>query len=170
MSHKDFYELFLIELRDIYDGEKQMTKALPAMINAAHSKDLKDALRSHLEETKNQVKRLDAIASELNVSLSGETCKAMQGLVKEAQDAMKTNFQSVVKDAAIISYAQRVEHYEISVYGTLKTFAKHLDLPYVKQLLEDTLKEEAHADKKLTEIAEGSLFSSGLNTKAKKAA
>lgn len=167
---KDFYQLFIYELKDMYSGEKQMIKALPGMIDAAHSSELKQALQHHFKETKEQLARLQEIEKELNEDLSGTECKAMQGLIKEAHDALKLNFSGAVRDAAIISYAQRIEHYEMAVYGTLRCFAKHLKLANVKNLLDETLKEEGCADKKLTEIAEGSFFTAGLNVKAKKAA
>ncbi|MES2272809.1 MAG: ferritin-like domain-containing protein [Chlamydiota bacterium] len=163
---KEFRDLFVKELRDITNAEIQIIKLLPEMIHAAKSPKLKEAFKAHLEETKKQLHRLENISLELNETLSGVHCDAMRGLLKEAHDAMKANYQCDVKDAALISAAQRIEHYEIAVYGVLITFAKHLKLDKVVALLKETIKEEGHADKKLTEIAEGSFFSEGVNTKA----
>ncbi len=163
---KNFHELFIKELKDIYNAEQQIVKALPDFVHAAHSPKLKEAFRHHLEETHKHVERLETIAAELNLDLKGVECEAMTGLLKQAHKMAKANYASDVKDAALIGEAQRIEHYEIAVYGTLKTYAKILKLDHVEKLLKETLKEESHADTKLTGVAEGGLFSEGVNTKA----
>lgn len=167
MSKKEFHNLFLDQLRDVYDAENQITKALPKMIESATTPALKKALESHLEETYQQIERLDRIFSILKEKPAGKRCAAMQGIIAEGKEILSSKeFSDLVKDAAIISAAQTVEHYEIARYGTLKTFAKEFGLDEVADLLEETLAEEGNADKKLTKIAEGGLFASGINQKA----
>ena len=163
---KNFYDFFIEELKDVYSAELQLIEALPKMAQAAKSEKLKGAFLDHLEETKDQVDRLEEIGRILDINLDGKTCKAMRGLIQEAQDMIKTPFEDDTKDAALISSAQRVEHYEMAAYGCLKTYAKHLDLSDVEDLLDETLQEEGAADKKLTKIAEGTTFHSGINKKA----
>src|ERR1700730_1849749 len=119
---KDFYTLFVKELKDIYDAEKQIVKMLPELAKASHASNLKEAFHRHLKETKEQIKRLEEISSELNESLSGARNEVVKGLLKEAHKIVKSNFDPVVKDAALINAAQHIEHYEIASYGTLKAF------------------------------------------------
>ena len=160
-------DLFIIELKDMHSAEEQIVKSLPNMVKAADSEDLKEAFQSHLKETQEQVERLNKIFEFLEESPKGETCKAMQGLIHECSDAIHEFPKSALRDAALISKAQRIEHYEISAYGTLRTFAKELDLNHsVIGFIEESLKEEGHADKTLTKIAEGSLLTTGVNRKA----
>ena len=167
MSKKEFQLLFLDQLKDVYDAENQIDRALPKMIQGATSPDLKKALESHLEETYHQVERLDRIFSILKEKPTGKTCAAMQGLLKEGKEVLNSKeLGGLVKDAAIISAAQTVEHYEIARYGTLRTFAKEFGYDEICDLLDETLAEEGSADKKLTKIAEGGLFSTGINQKA----
>lgn len=167
MSKESFYKLLVRELKDLYSAENQIVEALPEMIEAANSPDLRTGLSQHLEETRHHVKRLEEIFAILNISYRGESCPAMEGLIREGREIIgNREFTSYVKDAAIISAAQRIEHYEIAVYGTAKTFAKELDLDDIAELLKKTLAEEAHCDNKLTDIAEGGLFTSGVNQKA----
>jgi ferritin-like metal-binding protein YciE len=159
-------DLLISELKDIYSAEEQIVKSLPNLVKAADSDDLKEAFQSHLEETKEQVERLDEIFEILQENPKGEKCEAMEGLIQECSDAIHQFPKSALRDAALISKAQRIEHYEISAYGSLRTFAKELDLKNIVNLLQATLDEEAHADKTLTKIAEGSLLTSGINRKA----
>lgn len=159
-------DLFIDELKDIYSAEEQIIKSLPSLIKAADSDDLKEALQTHLEETNKQVERLDKIFELLDVNAKGKKCEAMHGLILECSEAVNEFPKSALRDAAIISKAQRIEHYEISAYGTLRTFAKELDLEEIADLLKVTLDEESHADKTLTKIAEGTLLTSGVNRKA----
>jgi ferritin-like metal-binding protein YciE len=163
---QNFYDFFVKELKDIYNSELQILKSLPEMEKAAKSVKLKEALHHHLEETKEQVRRLEKIGKILKKDLKGEVCKAMQGLTQEGKDLLKTPFEEDTKDAALISACQRIEHYEIAVYGCLKAYAKHLEIEEVEDLLKQTLAEEASADKKLTTLAEGGFFQSGINAKA----
>lgn len=168
MPKNEFYQLFILELRALYSAETQLLKALPKMAQAASNGDLKQAFLNHLEETKNQVDRLSTIFSSLNESPRGAECEAMKGLIKEGEEIMNSNFSPLVKDAALIAAAQRVEHYEIAGYGAVKTFAKHLELSEAESLLKETLEEEGNANKKLISIAEGSFFTNGINALAMK--
>ena len=167
MKHHDFFELFVDELEDMYSSESQIIESLPKLIKIASLPDLKEALTHHLAETKNQVDRLDEIFSILDITPKGKTCKAMEGLLLEADEIVKKKVKSPVLDAAIISAAQKVEHYEIASYGTLRSFAKQLELnDRVADLLTEILDEEGGANKKLTKIAEGSFFLTGVNAAA----
>ncbi|KIA78026.1 Protein YciF [Parachlamydia acanthamoebae] len=167
MKNQDLTQLFIDELADMYNSENQILKALPKLIKAASLPDLKEALTTHLHETEEQVERIEKIFSLMNLPVSDKICEAMRGLIKEADDLTQNKSKSATLDAAIISAAQKVEHYEIASYGTLRSFAKHLDLKSeITDLLQETLDEEGSADKKLTKIADGSFLSSGVNKEA----
>jgi ferritin-like metal-binding protein YciE len=147
-------KLYLEELRDVYNAEQQLVKALPKMAKAASSDELREALEGHLEETKSQVERLDQIFEALDESPKGKTCKAMKGLVDEGSEILREKGEESVLDAGIIAAAQKVEHYEIATYGTLRTWADLLNENEAASLLQETLDEEGEADKKLNELAE----------------
>jgi len=166
MNQNPFYELFVQELRDLYSAETQIVKALPKIIETAVTPELREAFQKHLKEGKNQVTRLEKIFSLLNETSQGETCAAMEGLIEESCKVIESRYESIVKDAALIAAAQRIEHYEIASYGVAKTFAKQLDLDDIADLLEDSQNEEIKADKKLTSIAEGGFFTAGVNKRA----
>ncbi len=167
MKDQDLRQLFIEELEDMYSCEHQIINALPEMIKLASLADLKDAFKSHLEETKHQAKRLERIFSLMKLKPEEKTCEATKGLVKEAHDLAKDRVPSATLDAALISAAQKIEHYEIASYGTLRSFAKHLSLEgEILDLLQETLDEEGNANKKLTKLADGTLFSSGINQEA----
>lgn len=151
---KSLEDLFHHELRDIYSAEKQIIDALPEMIEAASSSELKDALTNHLDETKNQKQRLEEVFDELGISAEGEVCPAMAGIIKEAKTILKEEASPEVMDAALIAEAQRVEHYEIAAYGTACAFAERLGHEEIKNILGEILEEEKNADEKLTEISE----------------
>lgn len=160
-------DLLIDELHDLLSSEHQLVVALPQMVKASESADLKQAFTSHLKETKEQVQRLEKIFKLLKVERKEKICKAMKGLIQESKEVLKDfKTKSPIRDAALISKAQRIEHYEISAYGTVRTFAKEINQDAVANLLKETLMEEANADKKLTKIAEGGLFKSGINLKA----
>ncbi len=166
-NQEDLFELFMDELEDMYSGEHQIVEALPKLINLASSSELKEALGSHLEETKEQVDRIEKIFSILEFEPSENFCEGLEGILKEGDEMVENKPKSPTLDAAIIAAAQKVEHYEIASYGTLKSFAKHLDLDEeIIDLLQQSLNEEGGADKKLTKIAEGSFFATGVNTEA----
>ncbi|HSX03423.1 MAG TPA: DUF892 family protein [Rhabdochlamydiaceae bacterium] len=160
---KDFYDFFIEELKKMYSAEKQITKAMPKVIKAAKSNNLKKALAHHLQETKTQVKRLEAVGKELKENLTGATCLPMKALLKEGEKYIKGKYESMVRDAALINCCQQVEHYEMACYGALKDHARNFGLFKVERLLEDSSQEEGNADKKLTEIAKGTQFSEGIN-------
>jgi ferritin-like metal-binding protein YciE len=153
---EDFGRLFADEIADIYDAEQQILKALPKMIQAASSTELKEGLEEHRSATQGQVKRLDQIFSELGERPS-KKCKGMAGLLAEGDEFLNEDFPPVVKDAGIIAAAQRVEHYEIAAYGTARTFAKYLGNERAVKLLQQTLDEEKDADRLLTELAYSSV-------------
>jgi ferritin-like metal-binding protein YciE len=152
MAAENLQELFVEELRDIYDGEKQLTKALPKMAKAVESEELRAALEEHLEITRMQVNRLEEVFRSLGMPARGKTCEGMKGLVEEGSSHMEELDGSTL-DAAIIGAAQKVEHYEIATYGTLATWAELLGHQDAKDLLGQTLEEEKEADEKLTAIA-----------------
>jgi len=154
-------DLFVDELKDIYWAEKALTKAIPKMIKKSTSQQLMDALEVHLEVTKGHVVRCERIFEMLGMPARAKKCEAMQGLTSEAEDIMDSTEEGVVRDAGIISAAQKVEHYEIATYGTLCAFAKTLGQQEIANILEQTLKEEREADDTLTQIAE-----SGVNEEA----
>jgi len=151
---KDLKELFVSELKDIYDAEKQITKSLPKMAKAASSERLRDALQEHLERTKGQVSRLEQVFQEAGVPSRGKKCAGMAGILQEGKELLAEDFAKPVTDVGIVGAAQKVEHYEIATYGTLRTWAEQLGLNEASRLLEETLEEEKEADEKLTEIAE----------------
>ncbi|MBY0456410.1 MAG: ferritin-like domain-containing protein [Gemmataceae bacterium] len=148
-------------VRDLYNAETQLVKALPKMAKAASSDELKAALAEHLEQTRNQIERLDQVCELLGAKTKGKTCHAMKGLIEEGAEVIALKGSPDAKDAALIGAAQKIEHYEIAGYGTARTFAALLGEDEVAALLQSTLDEENAADQKLTGIAE-----SGLNQKA----
>ncbi|HMQ68790.1 MAG TPA: ferritin-like domain-containing protein [Ignavibacteria bacterium] len=150
---KTLEDFLLEELKDLYSAENQLTEALPKLEKTATTTELKKAFKSHLTETKKQVKRLDKIGKILGRSLSGKKCKAMEGLIKEGSEIIKENAVPIVKDVALIAAAQKVEHYEIASYGCAATYAELLDMTKISDLLRETLEEEGNADKTLTSIA-----------------
>jgi ferritin-like metal-binding protein YciE len=154
---KTLEDLFQVQIEDLYDAEQRLVQALPKMADAAHSADLKSAFRTHLTETKGHVSRLERIFKKLNKQPKRETCPAMKGLIAEGDEMVGASGDPNVKDAALIAAAQRVEHYEIAAYGTVRTLARHLGREDIADELQKTLDEEGNADKILTEIAESSV-------------
>jgi ferritin-like metal-binding protein YciE len=153
MSVSSIQELLIDELKDIYSAEKQITRALPKMVKATTSDELKRAFQNHLEETKGQIERLDKIFEILGKVPRGKTCHGMQGVLEEGSEVIEETEKSAVRDAALISAAQRVEHYEMAAYGAVREYAKILGQKEIAGLLEETLAEEKAADSKLTSIA-----------------
>jgi ferritin-like metal-binding protein YciE len=147
-------ELFLDEIRDLYDAEKQLTKALPEMASAAESEELRDAFEGHLEQTENHVLRLERIFQSLNEKATGKKCVAMTGLIKEGNELIGETEETAVRDAGLIAAAQKVEHYEIAGYGAARTHAELLGNDQAVRLLDETLAEEKEADAKLNQLAE----------------
>ncbi len=157
-------ELLEDEIRDIYNAENQLVKALPKMAKKATSPALKDAFTSHLKETENHVKRLEAVGELLGIAkLAGKKCHAMEGLIEEGKEVLEEDGEGAVIDAALIGAAQRVEHYEMAAYGTARGMAEALKQDKVVQLLQETLDEETAADEKLTMIAEEEVLQAAVS-------
>ncbi len=150
----NLHDLLISELKDIYSAETQLMEALPKMAKAAVSPELKKGFEHHLAQTKNQAARIEQIFEDLEGSPRGKKCVGMEGLIKEGDEVIKSDMDKSVLDAALIAAAQRVEHYEISAYGTARQFAQMLGLTRAVQLLDETIKEEGKTDKTLTDLAE----------------
>ncbi len=160
MEHNALKELYVDELKDIYNAENQLVKALPKMAKTATSDELRTGFEEHLEQTRGHVQRLEQIFKALGEKPTGKKCKGMEGLVAEGQEMMDEDFEDDLMDAALISAAQRVEHYEIAAYGTVRTYAELLGEDEAVTLLEQTLEEEKETDQKLSDLA------SDINVKA----
>jgi ferritin-like metal-binding protein YciE len=162
---KSLHDAFIDELRDTYDAEKQVLKALPKMMRAASSQELRGAFQSHLEETRGQVDRLEQVFASLGEKVRGKHCDGVAGIIEEGKSIMEEEFDDTTMDACLIAAGQRVEHYEMAAYGTLIAWAQAMGHQDAVDLLQQTLEEEKAADKKLTDIAE-----SGINEEAATAA
>ncbi len=159
------HDAFLDELRDAYDAEKQLTKALPKLAKAAASPDLRSAFEAHLEETRGHVERLEQVFESLDEKVKGKHCDGIAGIIEEGKSVMEEDFDEATMDACLIAAGQRAEHYEMAAYGTLVAWARGMGHKDAARLLEQTLNEEKAADKKLTGLAEG-----GINQQAADAA
>jgi ferritin-like metal-binding protein YciE len=157
MAEKDLHELFHDTLKDIYFAEKKILSALPKMAKAAQAADLKEAFEKHETETEEHVARLEKVFEVIDEAPRGKTCDAIMGIIEEGQEIMKEYKGQPALDAGLLAAAQAVEHYEMSRYGSLRTWAKELGLKDAVSLLDATLKEEKNADATLTKIAEGSV-------------
>ncbi len=164
MKLNSLQDLYVSELKDLYDAEHRIIKALPKMAESASSPDLRNAFNHHLEQTRNQVSRLEQIFRMLNEPAKAQKCKGVEGIIDEGEDMMDEDAPPAVRDAALIASAQRVEHYEIAAYGSCRTFAMRLGFQDQARLLQQTLDEEGDTDKKLTGLAE-----SYINEEAKSA-
>jgi ferritin-like metal-binding protein YciE len=165
MQLETLRDLFEHEVADLHSAETQLVGALPKLAQAASDEKLREAFEHHLQETRDHVRRLEEIRAQIGSSLS-EECKGMQGLIKEGAEIVSGEGDPIVRDAALIAAAQRVEHYEIAAYGTARTLADELDLDDAKDLLDQTLDEEGNADKLLTKIATGGMLKAGINEQA----
>lgn len=167
MDHQSLNYLFVDELETAYSAENQMIRFLERLIELSSFPDLKHALTHYLDETRNQVTRLEEIFAILDLPAQENLCEGMEGILKEADEVVQNRPKGATLDAAIISLMQKVEHYEIAFYATLRSFAKNLELDVeVRELLQETLNEAAAAERTLTKIAEGTLFSRGINKEA----
>ena len=146
-------ELLIEEMRDLYDAEKQLVKALPKLAKTASNEQLKEAFQEHLEQTRGHVERLEQAFEAMDQKARSKSCDAMKGLIQEGKEKMEEDLEDPLMDSAIIGAAQKVEHYEIAGYGTVKAWARSLGLDDVAELLEANLEEEKEADQKLTEVA-----------------
>jgi len=153
MNSNSLRDLLVEELKDVYHAENQLLKALPKMAKAAQNEQLEAAFLTHLKQTETQVKRLEQVFKLLGEPVKGKLCHAMKGLIEEGAEAIADHDASPMRDAQLIGAAQRVEHYEIAAYGTMRTFAKDLGEAKVAALLQTTLNEEGDTDKQLTKIA-----------------
>jgi ferritin-like metal-binding protein YciE len=151
-------DLLIHEIQDLYDAEQQIVESLPLLADAADNEELKAAFREHTEQSREQVKRLEQACEMLDIQPGGVSCKAMQGLIEEAQEVLDSEAESLVKDAALIACAQKVEHYEMAGYGCARTYATYLGMNDIAELLQITLDEEMDTDDKLSEISEGSIL------------
>jgi ferritin-like metal-binding protein YciE len=154
MSAESLKELLIEEIKDLYNAEGQLVKALPKMAKAASNEELKAGILEHLEETKEHVTRLEEVFKLLDVPVKGKTCPAMKGLIEEGNKGVEENEAGPIRDALIIGAAQRVEHYEIAAYGTVRAFAEQLGEDRIVELLQETLDEEGETNKKLTTLSE----------------
>lgn len=157
MKMENLQDLLVEELKDILSAEQQIVKALPKMAKAASSDRLKASFEQHLQQTEQQIQRLEQVFDHLGVKASAKTCKGMQGLIAEGEEMISQKGDPDVRDAGLISAAQRVEHYEIAAYGCARTYARMLGNRDAERLLQQTLDEEEATDKKLTELAESSI-------------
>src|SRR5262245_51411317 len=159
MKLNNLHDVFVDGLRDLYNAEQQLIRALPRMAKAAHSPELRDAFQEHLEVTQHHAERLEEIFDEIEEKPGGKNCPGMQGIIEEGSEVIKegkTNAPDSA-DAALIAAAQKVEHYEMSGYGSCRTFATTLGLSHIAELLQETLDEEAEADQALSQLAESSI-------------
>jgi ferritin-like metal-binding protein YciE len=154
------------QLEDLYSAETQLTAALPKMAQAAHHDELRQAFEHHLEETHDHLKRVKEALGEIGVGSPTEVCEAMKGLIREGEEVIEKDGDPNAKDAALIAAAQRVEHYEIAAYGTARQLADDCGYGAIKDLMDQTLEEEANADKLLNKIATGGRFKAGINQEA----
>jgi ferritin-like metal-binding protein YciE len=164
-EQKSLHDMFIDELRDAYDAEKQLTKALPKLARAAVSDELRGAFESHLKETQGHVTRLEQVFASLEEKPRGKHCDGIAGIIEEGKSVMEEDIQESAIDACLIAAGQRAEHYEIAAYGSLVAWARAMDHTEAADLLEETLEEEKAADEKLTTLAEG-----GINEEAAHAA
>jgi ferritin-like metal-binding protein YciE len=154
MKLNTLQDLLIEELQDIYNAENQIIKALPKMAKAASAPQLQQAFEEHLQQTRTHVERLERVFEQFGEKAKGKTCKGMQGLLTEGEEMIKEKADPAVRDAGLISAAQRVEHYEMAAYGTVRTYARQLGQQQAAKLLQQTLDEEGTTDKKLTQLAE----------------
>jgi ferritin-like metal-binding protein YciE len=161
---KTLHDAFIDELRDAYDAEKQLTKALPKLAKKARSKELKSAFESHLKETQNHVTRLEQVFESIGKRASGKHCDGIAGIILEGKNVMDGDFDESAMDACLIAGGQRAEHYEMAAYGSLIAWAKAMGHDEAAGLLEETLEEEKAADEKLSSLAEGGINERAANT------
>jgi len=154
MELASLQELFINELKDLYSAENQIIKALPKMVKAASSEELRSAFEEHLQQTKVHVERLEQVLANLDTNPKGKKCKGMEGLIEEGKELLEEDASPEVLDAGLISAAQKVEHYEMAGYGCVRTYARLLGDEEAAELLQQTLDEEGETDKKLTQLAE----------------
>jgi ferritin-like metal-binding protein YciE len=166
MEFHSLHDVLIEQVQDLYSAEQQLVQALPKVANAANSDELRQTIENHLGETRGHLQRLQELLPTLGAGVPTEQCEGMAGLLREGEKVIAATGDPAAKDAALIAAAQRVEHYEIAGYGTAATLAGNLDLNEAKDILDQTLDEEADADKLLTKVATGGMFRSGVNQAA----
>ncbi len=163
---KDFQHLFHEELKTVYCVETEIQHLMPEMIKGARNPKLKELFETIGKEIPKQIERLEEIGRMMGVDFAVSECEAMKGLVRECKKTLNMHYLDQVLDAALISMLQKIKHYEIALYGVLKSFARHLKMKELEALLNESAKEEKQADKMLTDLAQGSLFGGGINSEA----
>lgn len=163
---KNFQDLFVEELKEMYNAENQCFVNMNKVLEHVSSDKLKEVLKGHIQETKAQIKRIEKAAAQMKIDLKNAKSPSMTGLWQEWETLLNMDYSSDVLDAAIVNFVQKIKHFEIASYGALKTFATHLEQELIVDWLEDSIKEEGEFNKKLTEVAEGTMFGGGLNAKA----
>ena len=166
MQFNSIQDVFEEQVNDLRSAEQQLVEALPKMAAAASSEELRAAFQDHLGETRSHLERINDVLATSGISTTGEECKGMKGLIAEGAEIVSAQGDPLARDAALIAAAQRVEHYEIAAYGTVVTLAGQLDFDDAKDTLGQTLDEESAADKRLTKIATGGMFKTGVNERA----
>jgi ferritin-like metal-binding protein YciE len=166
MEFHSLHDVLIEQVQDLYSAEQQLVEALPKVANAANSDELRQTIETHLGETRGHLQRLRELLPTLGAGAPTEQCEGMAGLLREGEKVIAATGDPAAKDAALIAAAQRVEHYEIAGYGTAATLAGNLDLNEAKDILDQTLDEETHADKLLTKVATGGMFRTGVNQAA----
>jgi ferritin-like metal-binding protein YciE len=166
MAFNSLKDVLQEQLEDLHSAETQLIAALPKMAQAAHNEELREAFQTHLEETQGHLNRVKEALSEIGVASPTEVCKGMKGLIAEGEEMIQMGGDPTALDAALIAAAQRVEHYEIAAYGTARQLADDCGFDAIKDLMDQNLDEESHADKLLTKIATGGMFKAGLNQQA----
>lgn len=168
MSKESFYKYFVFCLEDLYNMENQIMQTLPKIVNSVTNPEVRKEIEKHLEETDQQIIRLETIFTKLNLEGYSRKCLGMEGILKEGENLIKLKeFSNSILNAAIINLCQKIEHYEMAAYGAARTYAHLLDLKEVENLLQQSLNEEGDSNKKLMQKAEGTLFATGLNKKAR---
>lgn len=160
-------DLMILDLGELYSALQQILTLLPKMVEAAQARVVKDAFEEHVRVSRMQLERLDEVYRELGLTHDGQLCKGIQGVIEEGEAMVRQEADAVVRDAGLIGALQRIEHYEIAAYGTVRTYAKELGYSTVEHLLQKTLDEEGASDKALTRIATGGLFAKGINQEAR---
>jgi ferritin-like metal-binding protein YciE len=168
MQLNSLQDVLAEEIADLRSAESQLVEALPKMASAASNTELRQAFETHLQQTRGHLDRLRQVEGAIGVAIPQEECEGMKGLIQEGEEIISAQGDPDAKDAALISAAQRVEHYEIAAYGTAKTLAKELDMGDAADLLDETLDEEKQADKLLNKIATGGMLSAGINERAER--
>lgn len=166
MDLTSLHSVYVHQLKDLYSAEKQIIDAMPSMIEAATTQELKEAFSAHFEESKSHLDKVHGILQDMDVNPGNTKCDAMEGIIKEGSDIVNTDGDPAAKDAALIASAQRIEHYEIAGYGTTRAFATSLGYSEAASTLQMILDEEYEADQKLDKLAEGSFLTSGINAEA----